>query len=65
MNYYLSLNKQYLTAHSCYCNIPVNSLTSPFVCDLENPYITEIVTPIVTPFISDKPELIALEDVRS
>lgn len=62
LNYYLSLNNQYLSKHSCYSNLAVSSLTSPFVCDLDNPYVVDIVIP---PFKSDKPELIALEDVRS
>lgn len=62
MNYYLSLNKQYLTAHSCYCNIPVDQLTSNLVTNLDDAFVTSIIVP---PFLSKKPELIALEDVRS
>lgn len=63
MNYYLSLNKNYLTAHSCYYNIPVNHLTSDFVANFDES--VEPVKIITLPFQSDKPELIALEDVRS
>jgi len=59
MNYYLSLNKQYLTAHSCYYNMDIDKLTSLLVCDLENPFIQNIALP---PFKTDKPELVALDE---